>query len=164
MVELVGKPILVSLKRPVNFGNGNGCQMGLGANRCIIADDHDCRISKSVYNIDCVPCKDDPTKTQARYIGTTARTTHSRQVEHGRAILGRQASNALHKHQASVHPNQVPNFQASIAKGGFRWNLERQIYEALEIEHQKGNPNIQVLNSKSEWGKRGLPRLKVIDE
>ena len=135
--------------------------MGTGNNRCIIKDDHNCRISRSVYNVDCTPCEVDPTKQTSRYVGTTARTTHSRQLEHGRAILGRQASNALYKHQATEHPGTVPDFRASIVRGGFRWNLERQIYEALEIEHQKENPNVKILNSKSEWGNRGLPRIGI---
>ena len=71
----------------------------------------------------------------------------------------RNASNALHKHQSSDHPNLQPQFEASVIRGGFQWNLERQIFEALEIESQKGNPNVTIVNSKSEWGNRGLPRL-----
>ena len=165
IVELAGKPILAGLRKPVNFGGNGGCQMGPNNNnQCIIAYDHNCRINKSVYNIDCTPCKEDPNKLQARYVGTTGRTTHSRQLEHKRAILGRNASNALVKHQETEHPNQIPKFQASIVKGGFRWNLEHQIFEALEIESQTPDPNINILNSKSEWGHRGLPRLTIATE
>ena len=160
VIELAGKPIWDGLKRSVNFGGNNGCQMGAN-NQCIISFDHDCRINKSVYKIDCTPCKTDPTTENATYIGTTARTTHSRMIEHKRAILGRNASNALHKHQSSDHPNLQPQFEASVVRGGFQWNLERQIFEALEIESQKGNPNTQVLDSKSEWGNRGFPRLSM---
>ena len=163
IVELAGKPILAGLRTSVNFGGNAGCQMASNGNECIIGDEEDCRCNRCIYGIDCIPCLRDPNKQQARYVGTTARTAHSRQIEHKRAILGRNASNALVKHQINEHPQDIPQFMASIIKGGFRWNLERQIFEALEIEHTRMNPNMNVLNQKSEWGHRALPRLIVAD-
>ena len=100
IVELAGKPVLAGLKKTVNFGGNVGCQMGTGTKICIIDEDENCRISKSVYGINCNPCKINPNTQQSVYIGTTARTTHSRQVEHRRAILG--ASNALVKRNNST--------------------------------------------------------------
>ena len=102
-----------------------------------------------------------PTCLPAHYGGTTGRTTHVRQSEHKRAILGRNNANVLAKHHAVAHPNQAPNFRTKIVKGGFRWNLERNIFEALEIHKQSNDPNINLLNQKSEWGHQGLVRLRV---
>ena len=60
-----------------------------------------------------------------------------------------------------AHPAQQPEFRTKIIKGGFRWNLERNIFEALEIAQQSRNININLLNQKSEWGHQGLVRLQV---
>ena len=137
--------------------------MGTNIEECLIDSEEDCRVRRSVYSTECVPCDQDPTAKKAVYIGTTGRTTHARQTEHKRAILGRNNSNALYKHQRAVHPNQRPDFNTKIVKGGFQWNLERQIYEALEIDECSENPNLKLLNQRSEWGQRGLPKLRIDD-
>ena len=161
VIELAGKPIQSGLKRQVNFGGNNGCQMGTGNQRCIIHNEADCRIARCVNNTSCTPCERSPTRREANYVGTMARTAHSRQIEHKRAILGRNQANALYKHQVTAHPKEPPEFETTITRGGFRWNLERQIFEALEIEHLRNNPHIEILNLRAEWGNRGLPCLTI---
>ena len=49
----------------------------------------------------------------------------------------------------------------SKVSAGIKFNLDRQISEALEIEEARNNPDIQLLNQRSEWGNAGLPRLRV---
>ena len=56
----------------------------MGRDICLIDEEDDCRISKSVYNTQCVPSKEDQHAKSSVYIGTTGRTTHARQSEHKR--------------------------------------------------------------------------------
>ena len=43
--------------------------------------------------------------------------------------------------------------------GGIRYNLDRFILEAIEIEEAKNDANTNVMNSRSEWGERDSPGL-----
>ena len=87
----------------------------------------------------------------------------SKSKEHQAVIESRSRSpkNALAKHQKQTHPNDPPKFEMPKVSGGIRFNLDRQITEALEIERAKSDPSIQLLNQRSEWGNAGLPRLRV---
>ena len=50
---------------------------------------------------------------------------------------------------------------SEIVQGGIKYNLERFIFEAIEIEDARNDPQIITMNSRSEWGGRGLPRIQV---
>ena len=55
------------------------------------------------------------------------------------------------------HPNEPANFESEVLQGGIRYNLERFILEALEIEEAKNTPDLHVMNSRSEWGGQRAP-------
>ena len=95
------------------------------------------------------------------YVGTTGRTTHSRMVEHSKALQGGLRKNAPVKHQTVMHRNTNPEFKAKIIKGGIRFNLDRFVLESQKIQETNDDPGVVILNSKSEWGSRGVPRLTV---
>ena len=77
-------------------------------------------------------------------------------------MRSKSTSNALAKHIALHHEdsNQVV-FVSEIVQGGIKYNLERFIFEAIEIEDARNDPQIITMNSRSEWGGRGLPRIQV---
>ena len=60
------------------------------------------------------------------------------------------------------HENEEAEFVTEIVKGNVKFNLERFIYEAVEIERTRNSPEIYVMNSRSEWGSKGLPRITVL--
>ena len=95
------------------------------------------------------------------YIGTSGFSIHKRMLEHDYCAKRHSASNALGKHMSNCHPNEPANFVSELLQGGIRYNLERFILEALEIEEAKNTPGIHVMNSRSEWGGKGLPRIQV---
>ena len=128
----------------------------MGANEeCLIAPDSDCRVTRSVYRTSCIPCDEDITAKPSVYIGTTARTLHSRQMEHKRAIINRNLNNAMSKHHIRSHSNIPPKFETTVVRGGIKYNVERFCYEGLFIEKLKQDHNFQILNQKSEWGNTG---------
>ena len=51
-----------------------------------------------------------------------------------------------------------PNYKTTILREGFRYNLERQICEALYTEKMSLDPDIKFLNQRSEQGHHGIPR------
>ena len=73
--------------------------------------------------------------------------------------------NALGKHSALHHEGEVSvEFETEILQGGMKYNLERFILEAIEIEEGRNNPAYTIMNSRSEWGGRGLPRIEVVQQ
>ena len=141
------------------FGDQLGFHMS--ENLCLISEDHDCRVSRAIYQIACGNCKENPAAKDALYIGTTGRTVHSRQLEHQSAVRLGTESNPLVKHHSVNHPGINPNFHTGILHGGIRFNLDRFVVEALEIDSAREDQNVIVLNQKAEWGQQSLPRLAV---
>ena len=60
---------------------------------------------------------------------------------------------------ALYHQNEDGNFVTTCLAGGIRYNLDRFILEAIEIEEAKNDANTNVMNSRSEWGERDSPGL-----
>ena len=156
MVELGGQPILVGLSSHQPFGGQRGCQMG--REKCLASLETNCRITRAVYKTLCLEC---PDAKPSLYIGTTGRTTHSRPLEHQHSLRRQDGSSALSVHQSQKHPDKPPNFETSIIKGGMRFNAERFIREAIEIDDLKRNPEFGILNQRSEWGNSGLVQLNT---
>ena len=151
--------ITAGLSANQNFGGQKGCHMG--NLKCLVDQDTDCRITRSVYKTLCLICQEAPNLKDALYIGTSARTLHSRQLEHLRQINNGTTSNALSNHQMSSNPGAIPRFGTKVIQGGVRFNVEGFIRERVEIENFKNDQNFNLFNQKSEWGHTALPRLRL---
>ena len=81
-------------------------------------------------------------------------------LEHEACAKNYSTSNALGKHMSLCHKNENATFETEILQGGIRYNLERFILEALEIEQVKNTPDVHIMNIQSGGGK-GLPRIQV---
>ena len=127
---------------------------------CNMDSEADCRVKRSVYQSECQICLTEQDRKTV-YIGTTGRVQHCRNLEHQQQIRTKSTSNALSKHHWSEHQNQIPSYKTTILRGGFRYNLDRQICESLTIETMNSDENINLINQRSEWGGRGIPRLQV---
>ena len=44
-----------------------------------------------------------------------------------------------------------------------RYNLQRYVSESLYIEKYTLTENIEVMNSKTEWGRQKLTRIAIVD-
>ena len=135
----------------------------MGARKCSIAEDDNCRVSRGIYKISCKKCEDNPNTNNMVYIGTSGHSVHKRNLEHLDDLRRKSMRSAITKHHLQNHRGEDPEFVTTVVKGGVRFNLDRFITEAIEIETHNFTPGIRVLNSKSEWGHRGLPRLVVDD-
>ena len=154
-----GRQVTAGLCKHENFGGQIGCHMG--AVKCLIDSESDCRTTRSVYQTICQTCEDDPTVKTAKYVGTSGRQLHSRQLEHANAIRRGQNNSALAKHQMSKHRQTSPRYKTTVIQGGIKFNLDRFVREALEIDSAKDDQNFYLLNQRSEWGNSGLPKLSL---
>ena len=94
------------------------------------------------------------------YIGTTGRSQNARAIDHQKALRCSDKKNALAKHMLLEHSSAQPSF--SLHKiGSHRFNLQRQILEGICIEAASENKSLKLLNSRSEWGRSKLFRLRV---
>ena len=95
------------------------------------------------------------------YWGETHRTWWDRALEHRIALRSDDQSNALAKHMALHHPEEMPNFEYKVDKC-HKGSLNRQIREAIMISQE--NPAM-LMNSKSEWGmENSIPRVRVVED
>ena len=99
------------------------------------------------------------------YTGTTGHSLHKRMGEHMDSLRLRNGVSALSKHQKSMHPNLSDSesanlFSARILRGNYKLNTCRFIDESLNIEKLNSNPSVMLLNSKSEWNKNRVSRLR----
>ena len=155
-IELGGKPVYSGLSGTELFTANSGCVF---EKKCNIDPMHDCRVSRAVYETECTICKNSNIKSV--YYGTSGRMLHLRQREHMTDIRLLRRNNAMFKHTMNAHPNLVPDYMSRPVQGGFKYNVDRFIFEALKIQQGNQDATIQILNSRAEWGHRGLPRLQV---
>ena len=98
------------------------------------------------------------------YVGETSRTIQERAVEHWAAYNGsKKAKEGSHiaKHVELHHPSMEPLFYMKVV-GFYRSALSRQTAEAVRIRRRGGEG--AVLNSKAEFNRCYLPRLRLADE
>ena len=86
VIELGGDLITKGLGGTQNFGGTASCFMGQGDNVCFTDQEADCRVSRSVYMIECQTCGHLNPPTKSVNVGTTGRSTHSRMEEHSKAL------------------------------------------------------------------------------
>ena len=84
--------------------------------------------------------------------------------EHIACIRNNKVSSALAKHRIKDHPHSDPEnpeliYETSVVAGNIVHNVTRFIKESLVIDKHKNDPNINLLNSRSEWGNNGVRRL-----
>ena len=116
-----------------------------------------CKVKSVTYMITCVDCLS--VETKSVYIGETNRTLGDRIGEHFSALEKQSSTSCLVKHWEEFHGgnNDPPGYSVKIL-GRHRSSTERQISEALAIEH---GDHHNLLNSKSEWGMNSIPRQGV---
>ena len=86
-------------------------------------------------------------------------------MEHSYSARTKNVKIAPGKHSALHHDGEnTVEFVSKIWEGGMKYNLERFILEAIEIEEGRNNPEYSIMNSRSEWGGRGLPRIQVVHQ
>ena len=93
------------------------------------------------------------------YWGESHRSWHDRSEEHIKALKSGNQGNALVKHQTLHHPDETPNFQFKLHKS-WKTSLQRQIQEGLLIQNTDTD---LLMNSRSEWGNNGIPRIVIQD-
>ena len=155
LVEMGGRLVGQGLSKPVSFRGHNGCVFG--PPECNIEEENHCSDSRVVYEIRCDNCND---ARVAKYIGTSGFSTHKRMIEHQKEIRSKRQSNSLYKHHEMNHTDLEPRFKSKPLRRGIKFNLDRYITEALLIEEANMDPNVDLLNNRSEWGQRGVPRVR----
>ena len=55
-------------------------------------------------------------------------------------------------------------FEGEALEGQIRFNLERFVSEALEIQMAKDDPNVQLMNQRGVWGHYGVTQLQVVTD
>ena len=98
------------------------------------------------------------------YIGETSRTIQERSLEHWGAYKGskkEQDKSHIFKHQELVHGGREARFLMRVIST-HRSALSRQTAEAVRIGRRGGQG--AVLNSRSEFNRCYIPRLRLADE
>ena len=161
VIEDSGTSVMSGLRRPDPFLS-NTCQY---QTRCYADENTDCNQNRCVYRILCNICGVSVPYKPSAYTGTTGCSLHKRLTEHHDATVRNDQKNALAKHLARYHPGVIPSnltFSASIIDRQ-KYNLQRYISESLQIEKLTKIPEMMVMNSKGEWGRQKLTRIKFTD-
>ena len=117
-----------------------------------------CQEQGLVYNIKCLRCAHEG-KTMV-YIGESSRTGYQRGLEHLRGLRDQLDASPLWKHQLVAHKGEETAYTMEVEET-FRTPLERQVAEGVRINLQKKGLS---MNSKSEWGQPGIPRITLEDK
>lgn len=133
-----------------------------------------CTRRSLVYENVCASChpeatgkgeiKDGDPTIPSIYVGETSRTIQERLKEHWSAYQGGEKAKEgshIHKHQQLHHDGQEPHFILRAVEF-HRSALARQTGEAVRIQRRGGEG--AVLNSKSEFNRSYIPRLKLVTE
>ena len=121
-----------------------------------------CRSANVVYEARCVECQEQAkngvieSKDVGVYIGETSRTLVERAIEHVEGAERVEVENFISKHWAQRHSELIvqPRMHFKVVRQ-CKDALTRQITEAIWIEC------FSNLNSRSEWGKNTVTRLKT---
>ena len=120
-----------------------------------------CTVQRLVYQVSCKNCSEGDPPTESIYVGTSGYSLHRRQRQHMEEIRRNQQSNAMAKHQRHVHPTLQPNFRSKPIRGGMQYNLDRYILEAHLIQENSQKDDVVLMNQRSEFGNRGIPRIET---
>ena len=95
------------------------------------------------------------------YVGETGRSIFERSKEHWDGARKGDTSNHMVKHQSLEHGGRKPQFIMKLVKQ-FRTPLNRQVAEAIRIRRRGGEG--AILNSKGEYSRCHIPRLRIEEE
>ena len=95
------------------------------------------------------------------YVGETSRSIAERSREHWALYRRRGEDNHMVRHQDIAHGGEEAKFTMRVI-GSYRSALGRQVSEAIRIRRRGGLGSI--LNSKSEYNRCHISRLRVEDE
>ena len=77
-------------------------------------------------------------------------------------------SSALAKHMRYTHPEVDVDiidlytlFEASLIASDFRHNVTRYVSESLVINESNNDPNVCLMNGRTEWGNNRVRRLRA---
>ena len=95
------------------------------------------------------------------YVGETSRSIFERASEHRRDAEGHTEDSHMYKHWQVSHSElqEAPRFRIKVV-GSFKDALSRQLSEAVRIELRGEG----VINSKAEYSRSRIPRLKIDKE
>ena len=126
----------------------------------------DCRRRNILYENVCQVCNqkdgkdgnDDQKDGKGIYVGESSRSLHERAKEHVADRDNLKEDSHMVKHWVCDHPDllEPPKFKFRIVRS-FQDPLTRQLAEAVRIERSGEN----ILNSKSEFNRCRIPRLKI---
>ena len=138
---------------------------------CLADSKTDCTKSRVTYELTCKVCEGEEDGVslglaRSAYRGNTGHTLHKRLLEHSADLRRGASSNGMAKHFLMAHPEvdraQAGLFSAKVL-GVRQLNMDRGILEALQIEELERETGTNILNSKSEWGRRTLRRITVAE-
>ena len=105
------------------------------------------------------------TETQTKYIGETSRSGYERIREHMSDLINLRKKSHILKHYLECHKEEIKMEEMEMSVRivrRYRTSFERQIGESVEINHNLGL-GATLLNSKNEYNRCTIPRLKVMD-
>ena len=130
-----------------------------------------CSRKSLVYENTCAACntmagskegvKETDPEIPSLYVGESSRTIQERGLEHWAAFKRNKKDSHIWKHQELQHNGEAPKFILR-AISFHRSALSRQTAEAIRIRRRGGMG--AVLNSKSEFNRCYIPRLRVVED
>ena len=117
-----------------------------------------------VYKISCLECADEKNGDKIKaavYVGQTSRSLYERGQEHLLGLRKMHDNSPLFKHVSEDHNgNNNINFEMKTVKKHFS-AFSRLVNEAVMIDRISKSNSCSTLNSRGEWGRSHLPRLKI---
>ena len=140
--------------------------------KCCSSSNTDCTSARIVYRIDCNLCctqVDAESELKVSYAGTSGHSLHKRLLEHQASVFRGDGTSALAKHHKLKHGDipfinkeEVSNlYTATVIKPRVKFNIQRYVAESLVIDKFNNDPNIELINSKSEWGNNRVRGLEM---
>ena len=102
---------------------------------------------------------------QTKYIGETSRSGYERIKEHMSDYLNLRKKSHILKHYLECHKDEIGMEKMEMSVRiirRYKTSFERQIGESVVIHHNLGI-GTKLLNSKNEYNRCSIPRLKVSD-
>ena len=137
----------------------------------MVEDRPKCTSKSLVYENICIKCNPGATNKgeleQVKsdiptiYVGETSRSIFERSKEHWEGAKGGATNNHMLKHQSLEHGGEQPEFAMKVVRN-FRTALARQVAEAVRIRRRGGEG--AILNSRGEFNRSHIPRLRIEEE